>query len=169
MFKWYGRKSFTPATRIGAFADHLRDGRIMASRCLGCGAQAFPPRADCDVCMHRAFEFVEISGRGHLHTHTRIEAAPTGFEAWAPYRIGVVDLEEGGRILAWFGEGISDDAIAIGMPVQLVPRILDEMEDIHVVCSIEPPGTTWQKHEAGAHAGVSSPGEHRPTPEEPIR
>ncbi len=150
MFKWYGHRSLTSATRIGAFADHLRDGRIMASRCTGCGAQAFPPRADCDACMGRTFEFVEISGRGRVHTFTTIEAPPKGFEAWAPYRVGVVDLEEGGRILAWFGDAFAAGDIAIGMPVQLVPRVIEDTEDIHVICTIEPPGATWSKRPAAA-------------------
>lgn len=154
MFKWYGHRSLASATRIDAFADHLRDGRIMASRCTACGARAFPPRADCDVCMGRDFEFVEVSGRGRLHTWTRIDAPPKGFEAWAPYRVGVVDLEEGGRVLAWFGDAIAERDVAIGMPVQVVPHVLDDPEDIHVVCTIEPAGTTWLKRPAVAGAAI---------------
>lgn len=155
MFKWYGHRSLTSATRVGEFAAHLRDGRIMASRCSACGRLTFPPRADCDACMGRAFEFVEISGRGRLHTWTRIDAAPKGFEAWAPYRVGVVDLEEGGRILAWVGAAIPERDIAIGMPVQVVPHVLDAPEEIHVVCTIQPPGSTWSRRPAPAGVAAS--------------
>jgi uncharacterized OB-fold protein len=98
------------------------------------------------------FEFVEVSGKGTLHTFTKIVAAPTGFEDVAPYTVGVVDLEDGGKALAWFGETIAwfgetipEDDIAIGMEVQVVPRIFEELEEIKVYYSLEQPGTTWSK------------------------
>jgi len=162
MFSWFGKVGFTPATRVAGFAAHLKDGRIMASRCRACDAQAFPPRADCDACLSPDFEWVEISGRGTVHTFTTIVAAPAGFERDAPYTVGVVDLEEGGRALAWFGDSIAPAAIAIGMPVQLVPRIEEDGEAIRVVYAIEPAGTTWFKAaaeaEGGAMTGVATSG-----------
>jgi len=91
------------------------------------------------------FEFFEVSGRGKLHTFTKIVAAPTGFEDVAPYIVGVVDLEEGGKALAWFGESIAEADIEIGMEVQIVPQIFEELEEIKVYYSLEKPGTTWSK------------------------
>jgi hypothetical protein len=137
MFSWFGRVSHTSATKVGDFAAHLKDGRIMASRCLDCGTRAFPPRADCERCRGGAFEFVEVSGRGVLHTYTTIVAAPTGFEDRAPYTLGVVDLEEGGRALAEFGSSLAAADIRVGIAVQLVPRLLEECQDIHVLYTIE--------------------------------
>ena len=145
MFKWFGKVNFTPYTKVTDFARHLKDGRIMGSRCNNCGVFSFPPRADCEACMSDDFEFVELSGRSTLHTFTKISAAPTGFEDVVPYTVGVVDLEEGGRALAWFGESVPEDEIAIGMDLQLVPQILDEEEDIKVYYSLEKTGTTWSK------------------------
>lgn len=95
--------------------------------------------------MSDAFEFLEVSGKGTLHTFTRIVAAPTGFEDVVPYTVGVVDLEEGGKALAWFGETIEEDDIRIGMELQLVPRIFEELEEIKVYYSLERPGTAWSK------------------------
>jgi len=80
-----------------------------------------------------------------LHTHTKIVAAPTGFEELVPYTIGVVDLEEGGRALAWFGESIAEKEVKIGMAIQLVPQIFEELEEIKVYYILEKPGTTWAK------------------------
>ena len=62
-----------------------------------------------------------------------------------PLKIGVVDLEETGRLLAWFGETVPEDEIAIGMPLQVVPRIFEEVEDIRVYYTVERPGATWGK------------------------
>jgi uncharacterized OB-fold protein len=145
MFEWFGLVSFCPATKVSDFAKHLKDGRLMASRCRACGHQSFPPRADCPTCRSGEFEFREVSGEGAVVTFTRIEAAPAGFEDHVPYTIGVVDLKETGRLLAWFGETIRESEIAIGMPVQVVPRIFEEIEKIKVYYTLEVPGTTWAK------------------------
>jgi len=145
MFKWFGKVNYTPYTKVTEFAQHLRDGYLMASRCKSCGATSFPPRADCHACMSGDFEFLEVSGKAKLHTFTKIVAAPTGFDDVAPYVVGVVDMEEGGKALAWFGETIDEEGIEIGMDVQIVPRIFEELEEIKVYYSLEQPGTTWSK------------------------
>ncbi|UCF18188.1 MAG: Zn-ribbon domain-containing OB-fold protein [Gemmatimonadota bacterium] len=145
MFKWFGKVNYTPYTKVSDFAQYLKDGHLMGSRCKKCGATSFPPRADCGACMSGDFEFYELSGKGKLHTFTKIVAAPTGFEDVTPYIVGVVDLEEGGKALAWFGDTIPEEGIQIGMEVQMVPRIFEELEEIKVYYSLEQPGTTWAK------------------------
>jgi uncharacterized OB-fold protein len=93
--------------------------------------------------MSGEFEFKEVSGRGSVYTYSTVAAAPTGFEDIAPYTVAVIDLEEGGRLLAWVGDTV--ESVEIGMPVQVVPRIFEELEDIRVYCTVEQPGTTWGK------------------------
>jgi uncharacterized OB-fold protein len=78
-------------------------------------------------------------------THTTIDAAPAGFEDDVPFHLGVVDLEETGRLLASFGDTIDPKEIAIDMPVQVVPRMFEESESIKVHYTLEKPGTTWVK------------------------
>jgi uncharacterized OB-fold protein len=95
--------------------------------------------------MSGEFEFFEMSGKASLHTYTKIVAAPTGFEDVAPYIVGVADLEEGGRALAWIGETIKEEEIKIGMELQVVPQIFEELEEIKVYYSLEKPGTTRAK------------------------
>jgi uncharacterized OB-fold protein len=151
MFKWFGKVNFSPYTKVTDFAQHLRDGRLMGTKCGKCGAFSFPPRADCVECMSGDFEYTELSGKATLHTFTKIVAAPTGFEDMTPYTVGVVDLEEGGRLLAWIGETIKEEEIAIGMELQVVPQIFEELEEIKVYYSLEMPGTTWAK----SHTGMS--------------
>jgi uncharacterized OB-fold protein len=145
MFSWFGKVSFVPYSKVSDFAVHLKDGRLMGSACKKCGFQTFPPRADCPECLAGEFEFKEYSGRGKLFTHTLISAAPTGFDDVAPYTLGVVELEEGGRLLAWIGDTIPVDDVQIGLEVQVVPRVFDEIEPIKVYYTIETPGTTWGK------------------------
>jgi uncharacterized OB-fold protein len=145
MFSWFGKVSFVPYTKVSDFAVHLKDGRLMGSACRSCGYRTFPPRADCPECLADEFDYVELSGRGTIYTFTTIAAAPTGFEDAIPYTVAVVDLEEGGRLLAWVGDTIPTAEVAIGMPVQIVPRIFEELPEIRVFYTVERPGTTWGK------------------------
>ena len=145
MFEWFGKVSYCPHTKVADFARHLKDGRLMGSRCTACGLVSFPPRADYSACRHGEFEFTELSGRGTVMTFTTIEAAPAGFEDDVPFHLGVIDLEETGRLLANFGDTIDPEQIAIDMPVQVVPRIFEESESIKVHYTLEKPGTTWVK------------------------
>jgi uncharacterized OB-fold protein len=139
MFKWFGIVNHVPHTKVAAFADHLREGRLMASRCRACGRLSFPPRADCEACLAGEFEWVEISGRGRLHTFTRIHAAPRGFEAYAPYTLGLLDLEDGGRALAWVGDSVPERSLRIGMELRLVPRMHEDREEIVLDYTLESP------------------------------
>jgi uncharacterized OB-fold protein len=145
MFSWFGKVSFVPFTKVSDFAVHLKDGRLMGSICKDCGHTSFPPRADCPECLSGNFEFKEYNGKGKVYTYTTISAAPTGFGDIVPYTIAVVELDEGGRLMAWTGETISSNEIKIGMPVQVVPRLFEESPEIKVYYSVEKPGTTWTK------------------------
>ncbi len=62
-----------------------------------------------------------------------------------PYTVAVVDLEEGGRLLGWIGKTLSEDDARIGLGVQVVPRIFEEIEPIKVYYTVERAGTTWHK------------------------
>ncbi len=145
MFSWFGKVSFVPYSKVSDFAVHLKDGRLMGTACSECGYTTFPPRADCPECMAGAFDFKEYSGQGTVYTFTEIAAAPTGFEDEVPYTVAVVELKEGGRLLAWVGDTILKTDVAIGMEVQVVPRIFEELEEIKVYYTVEKPGTTWGK------------------------
>lgn len=135
-FKYFGKINFTPYTKVDAFADYLHKGKLMGTQCKECGEKYFPPRADCIKCMGDTVEWIEYSGRGKLHSYTRIYAAPKGFDDISPYMLGVVDLEEGGRLIAWI-EGISESEIKIGMPVKVVPRIFEEIKEIKLYYTIK--------------------------------
>ncbi|MBM4319145.1 MAG: Zn-ribbon domain-containing OB-fold protein, partial [Deltaproteobacteria bacterium] len=139
MFERFGWIGFSPHTKVEGFVAQLEQGKITGSRCTSCGCRAFPPRADCSACGSPSFELVPISGKGRVVTFTRIEQPPAGFEEHAPYTVGVVDLEEGGRLLAWFGSSIPAEEIGIGLAVQVVPRRLGDGEGARLVYELERP------------------------------
>ena len=91
---------------------------------------ALNPRK-ASVCMLAASQW-------RFASFTTIHAAPKGFEDIAPYTLGIVDLKENGRLLAWTKD-ISDKEIKIGMPVKVVTRIFEETEEIKLYYTIEKP------------------------------
>ena len=137
-FKYFGKINFTPFTKVDEFADFLHKGKLMGTKCKKCGEQYFPPRADCLKCMDDKFEWVEYSGRGTLNSFTTIHAAPKGFDDIAPYTLGIVDLEEGGRLIAWINDVAKKD-IKIGMKIKVIPRIFEEIPEIKLYYTIEKP------------------------------
>jgi uncharacterized OB-fold protein len=109
------------------------------------GVASFPPRADRPACLSDDFAFREWSGCGTVHTFTTIAAAPTGFEDLGSYTVAVVDLAEGGRLLAPVGATIARAEVTFGMPVRVLPRLDEEREEILVSYTLERPGTSWGK------------------------
>jgi len=73
--------------------------RMEAGKCRECGEIYFPARLVCPECGHTEFEKLNLSGKGKLHTFTIIRTAPSGFTDFAPYAVGVVELDEGIRIM----------------------------------------------------------------------
>ncbi len=137
-FKYFGKINFTPYTKVDKFAEYLHKGKLMGTQCNKCNEKYFPPRADCIKCLSDDVKWIEYSGKGTLLSYTKIIAAPKGFEDMAPYIIGVVDLEEGGRLLSWIKD-IPDDEIKIGMSVKVTPSIFEEIEEIKLYYIIEKP------------------------------
>jgi uncharacterized OB-fold protein len=57
-------------------------------------------------------QWVSLSGLGKLYARTIIHAAPDVFQTQVPYSVGIIDLEEGIRLIATViddGERISNE------------------------------------------------------------
>ena len=94
------------------FFDLLRERRLCTTRCRDCGILASPPRAWCHACLSTELEWVDLSGRGTLVAYSTQE---TGFRFRAPDVIGLVDLEEGVRVLSRIDAAYDD--LSIGLPL----------------------------------------------------
>jgi uncharacterized OB-fold protein len=135
-FDEFGLISFVPYTKVSDFTNYLKEGKLMGRRCKNCNALYFPPRAECVKCLapEEDVEWVEFSGKGRLLTYTRIFAAPTGFEELAPYTIGVVDLIEGGRLLALFEDAPeNEDDIKLDVEMKVETKIFDDGRLIYTI------------------------------------
>jgi uncharacterized OB-fold protein len=80
---------------IKAYGDFLDEGRIMGSRCRGCGAVHLPPRPVCPECRARDPEWVELGSEGTVQAYTVVTVPLTRLKDRCPYAVGVVKLDDG--------------------------------------------------------------------------
>lgn len=80
------------------FWQGLASGRFETIRCDDCTRLTFPPKPFCPHCWSERVAWVALSGRGRLYSQTVVHAAPVVFQNEVPYRVGIVDLDEGLRI-----------------------------------------------------------------------
>jgi len=103
---------------VKAFHDFLAEGRIMGSRCRGCGAVSLPPRPVCPECGGRGLEWTELEGRGTIQAYTVIHVPLTRMKDRCPYACGVVELDAGPRISGLI-LGVSEgEKIGVGSRVE---------------------------------------------------
>ena len=62
MFKWFGKVNFSPYTKVTEFANHLKDRRLMGSKCKNCGSglDLYYSEFDCSKfdCLKLAYWFL---------------------------------------------------------------------------------------------------------------
>lgn len=106
------------------FWDALREHRLLVQRCSDCGVLRHPPRPMCPGCNSLAWDAVESSGRGTVHSFVVPRHPPLpGFDDG--YIVALVDLEEGTRIVSNLCEVAPDQAF-VDMPVEVVFETFDD-------------------------------------------
>jgi uncharacterized protein len=95
------------------------EGKLVLQHCLSCDEFQFYPRALCAACAGET-EWVEASGRGTLYTFTVIrQNRAEAFVRLSPYVVGIVELDEGVRMMS----NIVDcelDRLEVGMAVEVL-------------------------------------------------
>jgi uncharacterized OB-fold protein len=95
------------------------EGRLEIQYCRGCARHQFYPRRFCTRCLSDQLDWVQASGYGRIYTYTVCHvAAHPAFESRVPYAIGMIELDEGVRMLA----GIVDSdvgRVSVGAPVEV--------------------------------------------------
>ena len=106
--------------------EGARAHQLLIQRCTSCGTLRHPPLPACAVCGSLEWDAVESSGRGTLYSYVVVHYPQVpSFEY--PLPIGLIDLEEGTRVVANLG-GMDREDIVIGMPVQA--EFVDFDEDL---------------------------------------
>ena len=109
-----------------SYERFLGEEKLMGSRCQKCGVLFVPPRSICIKCYDSEMEWVEMKGKGKLAAFTCIAIGPPlmlkeGYDRKHPYVSGVVELEEGVRVVARIEgvDGSKPETIRIGIPLQI--------------------------------------------------
>lgn len=99
--------------------DGAREGRLLIQRCADCSTLRHPPGPACPSCRSFAWDSVESSRRGTLHSWTVVhKPQDSGFRY--PLVVGLVDLAEGTRLVADFADLDDAEGLSIDMPVEVV-------------------------------------------------
>ena len=99
------------------FWDAAREGTLVRPVCSACGASFFSPQIACPRCLSPHWTYEPSSGRGTIYSATVVHRAPYPGVA-APYRLAIIDLEEGWSMLATV-DGDPLQPLAIGTPVRV--------------------------------------------------
>ena len=109
-----------------SYEHFLSEERLMGSRCTRCGTLSVPPRPICIKCYGDAMEWAEMKGSGTLQAFTCIAVGPPsmseeGYNRNNPYCSGVVELDEGVKVVARI-EGVdtkNPENIQVGAPLRV--------------------------------------------------
>ncbi|MDR3568493.1 MAG: Zn-ribbon domain-containing OB-fold protein [Syntrophobacteraceae bacterium] len=116
-FSEFGTVSFASVTRVNDFIGHLQNGKLMGARCVKCGKNFFPPRAQCHDCLTAEMEWFEVTGAGKLVSYSTLQYAPTGFTDEVPYTIALVDYGAY-KVFGRIDGSVPRDDLAVGMTLK---------------------------------------------------
>ena len=109
-----------------SYEQFLNEDKLMGSRCRQCSSLSVPPRPICVKCYASDMEWVEMKGKGKLAAFTSIAVGPPfmvqeGYSRERPYVSGVVELEEGARVVARIEgvDGTRPESIRLGTPLRV--------------------------------------------------
>jgi uncharacterized OB-fold protein len=96
--------------------EGAQEHRLLIQHCTSCGTLRHPPLPACANCGSLEWDTVESSGHGTLYSFVVVHYPQVpSFEY--PLPIGLIELEEGTRVVADLG-GVEREDITIGMPVR---------------------------------------------------
>ena len=107
----------TPEGLNAEFYEQAQGGVLHLQRCGDCGVIRHPPRYRCGECSSGRYEWSPSPGRGQLFSWT-VTHLPFD-RGWAediPYVTGVVELEEGVRLIGSI-DGVGAEDLRIGLPM----------------------------------------------------
>ncbi|MDK2383806.1 MAG: Zn-ribbon domain-containing OB-fold protein, partial [Candidatus Korarchaeota archaeon] len=83
--------------------------RLEGIECRDCGRRSYPPSPACPHCGSRNVRRVELPKTGRLLSHTVIYSVPEGFREYAPLILGLVELDDGTRLIAQITDASPDE------------------------------------------------------------
>jgi uncharacterized OB-fold protein len=95
--------------------------RLLGHRCATCGVLGFPRAGWCSSCGAADPEPVELgSAGGELFGWTEVGTAPPGYEGPVPYGFGIVELDDGIRVLGRLDASVDVASLSFGQRMRCV-------------------------------------------------
>ncbi len=107
--------------------------RLEAEKCRRCGQIYFPPRLICAACGSKEFDPVKLAEKGKVLTYTVIRVPPHQFVDQTPYAMGIVELEDGVKVMAQIVD-CSFNELRVGLPVKIEFRKIFEEGEAGIIC-----------------------------------
>ena len=107
--------------------DDPRGPRLLAGRCTACGDLHFPRAEVCPYCGCATCSETAIGATGTIYVGTVVTTAPPGYQGSVPYGFGLVDLDEGLRVISVLGE-TDPEKLTPGTRCELAIRPVCESE-----------------------------------------
>lgn len=105
--------------------EGLSRGELRIQRCQACARAVFYPRALCPHCFSDQLTWITASGRGTLYAFTVVHQAFGPYAAEAPFIIGIIELEEGVRMMSRITDATREQ-ITVGAAVEVTFRAAED-------------------------------------------
>jgi uncharacterized protein len=93
--------------------------RLVIGRCPQCAQRHFPAAPDCPYCGAGVCTSEATGARARLWLHTVVNARPPGYQGAIPYGFGIVELDDGLRVVTRLTES-NFDRLSAGQAMRLV-------------------------------------------------
>lgn len=98
-------------------------GELRIQRCDACQRSIFYPRSLCPHCFAEQLSWVTATGKGTIYAYTVVHQAFGPFAENVPFVIGIVELEEGVRMLTRI---VGQGQITVGAAVHVIFEVVNE-------------------------------------------
>ena len=85
---------------VDHFYQYISKGQLQITECGECKARYGAPKVVCPKCLSKNLHFSPSKGVGKITSYTVIHVPHPDFQDKIPYIIGVVQLDEGPRLLS---------------------------------------------------------------------
>jgi uncharacterized protein len=116
------------AIEPGLFRDGSDGPHLIGALCPSCDRRSFPYGDTCPWCGADATREVLLAATGTLWAWTAVTAPPPGYSGSVPYGFGVVQLDDGVRVITRLTDS-DTEAMSFGQPMRLVLETVDHDEN----------------------------------------
>ena len=105
--------------------------QLIGNKCTNCNTPYYPAKHLCS-CGSQTFKPMQFKGTGTLLTFTQINVPSLIFKHRSPYIIGMIQLDEGPRLISQITDSELKD-LSIGLKLQAVFRIFSYASDKGII------------------------------------